>query len=55
MRLLVICAIGWASLAPQTPAHDKAYWRKIAEAKFELPAGATAPQLVGVSEEAPDR
>ena len=26
-------------------AHDKAYWRSIAEARFEVPAGATAQQL----------
>lgn len=45
MRAIVIAAIGWAFLASQARPHDKTYWSAIAEAKFELPAGATAPPL----------
>ena len=31
--------------AAAAPAHDKAYWRRIVEAKFEVPAGDTAAKL----------
>jgi len=36
-----------ASLMAQAaaPAHDKAYWRRVVEAKFEVPAGETAETL----------
>jgi hypothetical protein len=44
MRHLMSVALAAATLQP-APAHDKAYWRAIAAAKFEVPAGATAPQL----------
>jgi hypothetical protein len=41
---LSVAVLVAAILQPST-VHDKAYWRSIAEAKFEVPAGATAQQL----------
>jgi Protein of unknown function (DUF2785) len=41
---LSIAVLVAAALQPST-VHDKGYWRRIAEATFEVPAGATAPQL----------
>lgn len=41
-----LSAAALLALTLQTPAaHDKAYWRSIAEARFEVPAGTTAQQL----------
>jgi Protein of unknown function (DUF2785) len=39
-----VAALVAATLQPST-VHDKAYWRAIAETKFEVPAGSTAQQL----------
>lgn len=41
---LSVAVLAAATLQPSAT-HAKAYWRSIADAKFEVPAGATAPQL----------
>ena len=46
MRCLFIAVAVWSAATSQAaPAHDKAFWRAIAAAKFDVPAGATAPKL----------
>lgn len=42
--LMVLIALAQPMGQP-APAHDKAYWRAIAEAKFEVPPGETAQRL----------
>jgi hypothetical protein len=43
---LYLSATALLAVTLQAPAvHDKAYWRSIAEARFEVPAGTTAQQL----------
>jgi hypothetical protein len=41
---MLLVALSAGTIQPATP-HDKAYWRAIAAAKFEVPAGMTAQQL----------
>ena len=41
---MLLVALSAGTIQPATP-HDKAYWRAIAAAKFEVPAGVTAQQL----------
>lgn len=36
-----------AAVLAQLPVHDKPYWQAIVNAKFEVPAGETAPRLAG--------
>ncbi len=47
----IICALLLTSLLPTNAGHDKAFWRGIVGAKFDVPAGenaaALAPELVG--------
>jgi hypothetical protein len=42
--LIVAVALAAGSIQPAAP-HDKAYWRAIADARFEVPAGVTAREL----------
>jgi len=45
MPLCLSVAILFAATLQPPQVHDKSFWRRIADAKFEVPAGATAPQL----------
>lgn len=45
MHPLILVAALSAGMIQPAAAHDKAYWRAIAAAKFEVPAGVTAQQL----------
>src|SRR3954468_19560944 len=42
-----LCALLTVVAVVQASAHDKPYWKGIVDAKFEVPAGETAPRLAG--------
>ena len=45
--MFTLCATALAVVLAQAPLHDKAFWRAIVTAKFDVPAGETAPRLAG--------
>jgi len=45
MPIAASLLVAFLAQAAAAPAHDKAYWRRIVDAKFDVPAGETAPAL----------